>query len=115
MKQTYTYEITDWKQWDKQLDLSTDRFHTKYGHYPNILVASPLTHQKIDIEANKKKQNLLPADKATAVAAQKNPPVWIEVAEVALQHCLLELAVDDQVPTDKYILVHDTEAEFDPA
>jgi hypothetical protein len=112
MVKTKTYEITDWKTWDAQLDRSTDRFHTQFGNYPNILIAAPETRQKIDVAANKKRQNLVPADKAAATSSQRDPKLWIEVAEVALKHCIVELCVDAKVPEDKVVLVYDSSPEF---
>lgn len=104
-----TYKIEDWKKWDAELDRATDNFHTDFGVWPNILIASEETHSKIDRQVNKKRDHVLPADAPTAAM---EPPPWFEIAQVALRHCIVEIAVDNRVPDDRVALIYDSSPEF---
>jgi acetoin utilization deacetylase AcuC-like enzyme len=48
------YVISDWTHWDRSIDRACREFHSVYHVWPNILLASSATYQRIDIAANAK-------------------------------------------------------------
>lgn len=48
-----TYRITNWRRWDAELEAAVFDFQAKTGGYPNVLLANPVTLNRINIAAMK--------------------------------------------------------------
>lgn len=103
---TKHYKIESWDKWDYEINRAVLGFKKKYGSYPNILLASDSTFEKIDKVA----------DKANVLNDEKQRPPKMEKIKLegfnAANKYSLRFCVDSNISSGAFTLVYEPNAEF---
>lgn len=102
-----TYRIRHWSHWDREIDEAVADFRQRSSLLPNILIAAEQTHRRFDIAANANRNKIRNGDGRTAPPEEEFvSPSAFRGADYELEFC-----IDDSLPQDHFLLVHDPDPE----
>jgi hypothetical protein len=99
-----TYGITRWAHWDDEIHAAVQDFRDRFTLAPNILLASEVTHARIDMAA--KKENIRGPDGEAAPEGEHTP-----IGVFGGEGYQLEFCIDDQLPAGRFSLIHDVDPD----
>jgi ADP-ribosylglycohydrolase len=99
-----TYRLESWRTWDDELHTFVADFRGQLGIAPNILLASEVTHTRIDMAA--KKQNVLDEQ-----GAHPEPAEYAALSGFAGPDYELDFYVDPTLPDRSVSLVYDPDPD----
>lgn len=101
-----TYTITGWARWDHDIHQAVEDFRERLGHTPNLLLASEVTHARIDMAA--RKDNILGPEGELPDDGEYTPLAAFHGADYTLEFC-----IDDDVPEGRFSLIYDDDPDGD--
>lgn len=97
-----TYTITRWADWDDEIHAAAEDFHTRFSVWPNILLASEVTQNRIDMAG--KKDKLRGPNGETAPEHEYTPIGGFIGPEYEL-----DFFIDDKLAAGSYSLLYDSD------
>ena len=107
-----TYNMTDWKNWDHQLDSSAKEFFTITGQWPNILLANDPTLGRIDFLANQARENIV-CKPASEKIDDQDTDVWREIYGFQGKSYSIEFCIDSSLENETFSLIFDSNPNGD--
>ena len=104
--------ITDYEYWDDKINENATLFFKTYSIYPNILIASKSTWEKIDEFANQNNPNLIQNPDEPIYVIDDGEEIKSISTFVASEYSL-EFCLDNKVSENSFILVFDEDPTFD--
>lgn len=108
-----TFLITDWTQWDHQIDSATKEFIALTQKTPNILLANDPTLDRIEFMANQKRQNLRRDEPLKNEDEPSDPNHWRPLGGFQGDGYSLGFCVDTQLNFEKFSLIFDSDPDGD--
>lgn len=102
-----TYRFVHWAHWDREIHEAVTDFRQRCGFAPNIFIASESTHRRIDIAANRHRENILRPDMSPVPESEEFiAPSAFQGPDYELEYCM-----DDSIPQDHFLLVFDSDPD----
>ncbi|MBF0105472.1 MAG: hypothetical protein HQM16_09115 [Deltaproteobacteria bacterium] len=101
-----THSIENWKSWDHEIHHAILAFHSHYSFYPNIMLASDITYNRINIAAKKE-------DVKNDKGEKPDPNMYINLSAFAYKDYHLDFCVDNNLGDKVFSLVYDSEPDGD--
>lgn len=99
-----TYRIGSWRTWDQAIDASVRDFESRFGVTPNVLLASTVTFNRINMAADKSH---------VGNAAGEDPPAhaYVDITGFAGHDYVLGFAVSERVQEKRFALLYDEDPD----
>jgi hypothetical protein len=108
-----TYNITDWKNWDRQLDSSAKEFYELTGKWPNILLANDPTLGRIDFLANQARENIFREGPTEMKVDPKDNNEWRELCGFQGPSYAIGFCIDPHLANGAFSLIYDADPDGD--
>jgi len=106
--------IKDFMVWDDAIDHFSSKFYEKYNVYPNILLASSETYQKIDLIAQKYPERIrIYDDDINYETIETSNESYNGLSHFATENYELEFCIDYELTMGNFSLVFDEAPDFD--
>ena len=101
--------IQDFAIWDDIINLLALKFHEKYNIYPNILLASEETYNKIDLYAQMHPERLIAPDDETILTSNES---YTGISEFVTENYVLDCCFDYDLAEGNITLIYDEAPDF---
>ena len=105
--------ISDYSTWDDTIHEHACKFFKSYSIYPNILLASKITWQKIDEYANLFKPENIKKSNTDIIDDEENNGDIKSISTFTTSSYSLEFCLDEKANADYCILIFDEDPTFD--
>ncbi|MBF0103891.1 MAG: hypothetical protein HQM16_01075 [Deltaproteobacteria bacterium] len=101
-----THHIEGWKSWDHEIHHAILAFHSHHSFYPNIMLASDITYNRINMAANKENMENDEGERPEA-------NMYVNLSGFATEKYRLGFCVDNTLDDKVFSLVYDTNPDGD--
>lgn len=108
-----TYNMTDWKNWDHQLDSSAKDFFAITGQWPNILLANDPTLGRIDFLANQARENIVCTQPSEKEIGDEETNEWRKLYGFQGKSYSIEFCIDSSLANEAFSLIFDSDPDGD--
>jgi hypothetical protein len=105
--------MTDWKNWDHQIDSSAKEFFEITGKWPNILLANDPTLGRIDFLANQARQNIFYGGPDQTKPNPKDNDEWRQLGGFQGKSYAIEFCIDENLNNEAFSLIYDSDPDGD--
>ena len=105
--------ISDYSIWDDTIHEHACKFHKSYSIYPNILLASKITWQKIDEYANLFNPDNIKKSDNDIIADEEDNGGIKSISSFTTSSYSLEFCLDEKANEDYCILIFNEDPTFD--
>ncbi|MBC7458143.1 MAG: hypothetical protein H7235_07685 [Bdellovibrionaceae bacterium] len=110
-----TYQINDWKLWDRQIDTAVADFLQATGKKPNILLADEPTLGRFDFLANQARDNVVRVTEKMILSGELDSEEYRRLSGFKGRDYALEFCIDLQVQSSSFSLIFDANPDGDDA
>lgn len=99
-----TFIFKEWNNWDHELNVSINDFHSLFEIYPNIFLSNNNTFNQIDSYANLKKENIS-GDK---INDRLKKYVFFKLNGFEFDNYSLDFCLNEDLLNNEYVLIYDS-------
>jgi len=102
--------ILNFTKWDDTIHFFVLKFYKMYNVYPNLLLASDYTYQKIDLYAQMHPERIMDPDGVMTIEASDCE--YTGISDFSAVDYSLEFCFDNEITEGNFLLVFDEEPDF---
>lgn len=103
------FEFADYQHWDKELYDATIVFREEFTLFPTIVIINKQTAARIDMIANNVRKDNIKGNENQSLDEDE----FATLSSFETDEFSLEFAIDDTIPDRKFILVFDSDPDWD--